>query len=136
MIRIVVSVVLLVLLVVLVVMNVGFTTSVNLFGTRFENVPVVAVAALSFALGVVYSLFIYVGRFLHGRAKQRIATKKQSLAEREKALDARESEREAAVSAVREGAAPGAEPPGPGKSTGGVFSRILRALGSSAKPRE
>lgn len=128
MIRIIVSVVLLVLLVVLVVMNVGFTTSVNLFGTRFEAVPVVAVAALSFALGVVYSLFIYVGRFLHGRAKQRIATKKQSLAEREKALDARESEREAA--------APGAEPAGPGRSTGGVFSKILRALGSSEKPRE
>jgi len=128
MIRIIVSVVLLVLLVVLVVMNVGFTTSVNLFGTRFENVPVIAVAALSFALGVVYSLFIYVGRFLHGRAKQRIATKTQGLAEREKALDARESSREAA--------APGTGPAGPGTSTGGVFSRILRSLGGSAKPRE
>jgi uncharacterized integral membrane protein len=128
MIRIIVSVVLLVLLVVLVVMNVGFTTSVNLFGTRFENVPVVAVATLSFVLGVIYSLFIYIGRFLHGKAKQRIASKKQSLVEREKALDARESSREAA--------APEAQPAGPGKGTGGVVSKILRALGSSAKPRE
>jgi hypothetical protein len=77
---------------------------------------------------VVYSLFIYVGRFLHGKAKQRIATKKQSLAEREKALDARESSRDAA--------APEAQPAGPGKGTGSVVSRIRRALGSSAKPRE
>jgi hypothetical protein len=51
--RIIVTVILVVVLAVLVSMNLGFTTSVNLFGTRFDSVSVVAVAALSFAVGVV-----------------------------------------------------------------------------------
>jgi peptidoglycan/LPS O-acetylase OafA/YrhL len=47
--RVIVTVVVVVVFAVLVALNIGFTTSVNLFGNRFDNVPVVSVAALSFA---------------------------------------------------------------------------------------
>jgi uncharacterized integral membrane protein len=90
--RIIVTVILVVVLAVLVSMNLGFTTSVNLFGTRFDNVSVVAVAALSFAVGVVYSLFIYIGRFLHRRAKRGLATRDRDLAERERDLANRQAD--------------------------------------------
>ena len=86
MVRIIVTVVLVVVLAVLVSLNLGFTTSVNLFGSRFDNVSVMAVAALSFAAGLVYSLFIYVGRFLHRRAKRGLASRDRDLAEREREL--------------------------------------------------
>lgn len=84
--RIIVTVILVVVLAVIVSLNLGFTTSVNLFGTRCDNVSVVAVAALSFALGVVYSLFIYFGRFLHRRAKRGLADRNRDLTEREREL--------------------------------------------------
>ena len=53
--------------------------------------PVVAVAALSFALGIVYSLFIYFTRYLRRRAKNTLATKNRTLSEREKSLSEKEA---------------------------------------------
>jgi uncharacterized integral membrane protein len=47
------------------VLAVAFTASVSLFGARFDQVPVMPVVLLRFATGVVYSLFLYIGRFLH-----------------------------------------------------------------------
>lgn len=86
--RIVFSVILLVLLTVLIVLNLGPTTTVNLFGARFQNVPVVAVAMLSFALGVVYSLVLYIGQFFHRASRQRLAKRHQDVEERERKLAA------------------------------------------------
>jgi hypothetical protein len=90
--RIIVTVILVVVLAVLVSMNLGFTTTVNLFGTKFENVSVVAVAALSFALGVVYSLVIYISKFLRRRAKRGLVNRDRHLTEREKELSNRQSD--------------------------------------------
>lgn len=84
--RIVFSVILLVLLTVLIVMNLGPTTTVNLFGARFQSVPVVAVAMLSFALGVVYSLLLYIGQYFHRASRQRLAKRHQDVTERERKL--------------------------------------------------
>ena len=84
--RIIITAILVVVLAVIVSLNLGFTTSVNVFGTRIDNVSVVAVAALSFALGIVYSLFIYLGRFLHRRAKRGLADRNRDLAERERGM--------------------------------------------------
>ena len=95
MIRIIVTVVLVVLVAVLVAMNLNSAADVNLFGAQFEKVPVVAVAALSFALGIVYSLFIYFTRYLRRRAKNTIATKNRTLSEREKSLAEKEAGAEA-----------------------------------------
>ncbi len=97
--RIIVTVILVVVLAVLVSMNLGFTTSVNIFGTRFDNVSVVAVAALSFAVGLVYSLFIYIGRVLHRRAKRGLANRDRDLAERERDLASRRASADQAPAA-------------------------------------
>jgi uncharacterized integral membrane protein len=96
MIRIIISIVLLVLLAVLVSMNLGFTTSVNLFGAQFAKISVVTVAAISFALGILYSLIIYAGRYLHHRAKQGLAVRDKGLAAREQMLASREEAAELA----------------------------------------
>ncbi|MBE3065001.1 MAG: LapA family protein [Acidobacteria bacterium] len=107
--RIIITVILVVVLAVLVSMNLGFTTSVNLFGTRFDNVSVVAVAALSFAVGVVYSLLIYIGRFLHRRAKHGLASRDRDLTERERDLANRQADADRAPDAVESKTMPAAE---------------------------
>ena len=95
MIRIIVSVILLVLLAALVSLNLAYTTSVDLLGISFiENVSVVAVSALSFAFGIVYSLFIYFGSYRHSKAKRQLADKVRNIKERGKQLDVREAEKE------------------------------------------
>ena len=86
--RIIFSVVLLVVLTVLIVMNLGPTTPVNLFGAKFANIPVVAVAMLSFVLGVVYSLFLYVGQYIHRSSRERLAKRHRDVEERERKLAA------------------------------------------------
>lgn len=107
--RIIVTVILVVVLAVLVSMNLGFTTSVNLFGTRFDSVSVVAVAALSFAVGVVYSLFIYIGRFLNRRAKRGLANRDRDLTERERNLANRQADADHAPVTVESKTEPTAE---------------------------
>jgi uncharacterized integral membrane protein len=86
--RIIFSVVLLVLLTVLIVMNLGPTAPINLFGAKFDKIPVVAVAMLSFVLGVVYSLFLYVGQYVHRTSRERLAKRHRDVEERERKLDA------------------------------------------------
>lgn len=95
MVRIIVSVILLVLLAVFVSQNIGYTTSVNLFGARiFDSVSMVAVSALSFAFGIVYSFFLYIGSYLRRKAKRELANKGRSVKEREKQMDSREADKE------------------------------------------
>jgi uncharacterized integral membrane protein len=113
MVRIMVSMLLLIVLAVLVSFNLGFTASVSLFGARFEQVPVMAVALLSFALGVLYSLFLYVGRFLHARKIDALVKRDKEISEREAKLAARESEAShAAETAAEAEAAEAASPRG------------------------
>lgn len=90
--RIIVSMLLLVVLAVLVSFNLGFTTSVSLFGARFDQVPVMAVALLSFALGVLFSLVLYVGHFLHTRKREALVKRHKEISEREAKVAERESE--------------------------------------------
>ena len=128
--RVIFSVVLLVLLTVLIVMNLGPTTSVNLFGARFANIPVVAVAMLSFALGVVYSLFLYVGQYFHRSSRERLAKRHRDVEERERKLAAAEEKPD------QVGPAPSAEAPsqiasdvgeeGPRESALGRFFKLFR----------
>ena len=86
MVRIIVTAILIVLLAVLVSFNLKFTTSISVIGAQFHDVPVMVVALLSFALGVVYSLFLYIGRYFHHRSKknaQRVAQRQQEPSTRE-----------------------------------------------------
>ncbi|HTP59955.1 MAG TPA: LapA family protein [Spirochaetia bacterium] len=92
MVRIVVSVILLVALALLVIWNQGTTATINIFGAKVQSVPVVAIALLSFAIGVVYSLFLYIAQYLHGRKRKALDAKDKAITERERALHAREEE--------------------------------------------
>ncbi len=123
MVRIVVSVVLLVALAILVSLNLGVTAAINLFGAHMEGVPVVAIALLSFAIGVVYSLFLYVAQFLHGRRRKALDAKDRDITERERALAAREEE---AKRAEKPGAPPATEEEGERRT---VWQGVVRFLG-------
>ncbi len=117
MVRIIVSMLLLVVLAVLVSFNLGFTTSISLFGARFDQVPVMAVALLSFATGVLYSLFLYIGRFLHTKKREHLARRDKEISERERKLAERESEKsQAAVTAAEAEVARAASPENTEKS--------------------
>jgi uncharacterized integral membrane protein len=124
--RIIVTVILVVVLAVLVSMNLGFTTSVNLFGTRFDSVSVVAVAALSFAVGVVYSLFIYIGRFLNRRAKRGLANRDRTLTERERNLANRQADADHAPAAEEQAAGERENPAGESRSGLAKFLDFFR----------
>lgn len=135
MVRIVVSVLLLIVLAVLVSFNLTFTTSVNLFGSRFDQVPVMAVALLSFVTGVLFSFFLYIGRFLHTRKREHLERRTKEVSERERKLAERETEASraaeaatAADAAQNEAAAPSAdsvEKPGPARTWRERFSRFF-----------
>jgi hypothetical protein len=124
MVRIVVSVVLLVALAILVSLNLGVTAAINLFGARVEGVPVVAIALLSFAVGVVYSLFLYVAQFLHGRKKKALDARHKEVTERERAVTAREEE--AKRTAEKPDAAASAEQGGERRT---AWQGVMRFLG-------
>ena len=126
--RIVISVALLVLLVVLIVMNLGPTTSVNLFGARFQGVPVVAVAMLSFALGLVYSLFLYIGQYFHRASRDRLQKRHRDLEEREKKLAGPDSPPAAGAGDTDPPGSAENGPPNepPNKKAGSALSRFLR----------
>ncbi len=96
--RLIVSAILLVLLAVLLSFNLQFYSSVSLFGLRLDGVPVAAISLLSFAAGVVYSLFLYVGRSLRENRKKGLEKRRQELTERERLLEARAAESAAAGS--------------------------------------
>jgi len=84
--RVILSIVLLVVLVVLIVLNLGFTTSFNLFGWKFEEIPVTAVALVSFAIGVLYSFAYYLGRYFSKISKAKFRKRGEQVKTREQEL--------------------------------------------------
>jgi uncharacterized integral membrane protein len=116
--RIVISVVLIVALVILVLFNVTFTTTFSLFGVRFEAVPTVAVALLSFAAGVVYSLFLYLARTMHARRVKDVETRHKDLTRREKELDERTAAHEKATAEAAKAEGRGGTDQGAGGAQG------------------
>ena len=90
--RVILSIVLLVILVVLIVLNLGFTTSFNLFGWKFQEIPVTAVALVAFAVGVLYSFAYYLGRYFSKISKSRFRKKGEQVKAREQELVEKERE--------------------------------------------
>lgn len=119
--RIIFSVALLVVLTVLIVMNLGPTAPINLFGARFQNVPVVAVAMVSFAVGLVYSLFLYLGQYLHRASRDRLAKRHRDVEERERKLAAAQTDEQTAAPTSAESL-----PPDDPKEHRSALSRFLR----------
>jgi uncharacterized integral membrane protein len=88
--RVILSIVLLVILVVLIVLNLGFTTSFNLFGWKFQEIPVTAVALVAFAVGVLYSFAYYLGRYFSKISKSKFRKKGEQVKAREQELQEKE----------------------------------------------
>jgi uncharacterized integral membrane protein len=124
--RVIVSVVLLVLLTVLIVMNLGPTTSINLFGARFEKMPVVALAMMSFVLGVVYSLFLYVGHYFHRSSREKLAQRHKDIEERERRLEVQEQAEQTSQAPPAEAEFPAQDEPQPPESALARFLGLFR----------
>ena len=115
--RVILSIVLLVILVILIVLNLGFTTSFNLFGWKFEEIPVTAVALVAFAIGVLYSFAYYLGRYFSKISKSKFRKKGEQVKAREQEL--KEKERELVEQA---------------DDIGEAQDRLLTSAGGSGKP--
>ncbi len=115
MIRLIFSAVLLALLAVLLAFNLRFTASVSLFGVLLQDVPVAAIALLSFAAGILYSLVIYLGNALAARRRRDLAERHRQLEVREQDLAARSAQAMTAAPTTDSAPAgdPGAPPPDP-----------------------
>jgi H+/Cl- antiporter ClcA len=127
MIRIIITATLIVLLAVLVAFNLKFTTSISIYGAQFTDVPVMVIALLSFALGVMYSLFLYVGRYLNRRSRKGLEQRHLEVSRREQELSARGSpgDSPASPAASAQGAPAGEAAASPPASGGlrGLFRR-------------
>jgi uncharacterized integral membrane protein len=88
--RVILSIILLVILVVLIVLNLGYTTSFNFFGWKFQEIPVTAVALVAFAVGVLYSFAYYLGRYFSKISKSRSRMRGEQVKVREQELEEKE----------------------------------------------
>ena len=100
--RVILSIVLLVVLVVLIVLNLGYTTAFNLFGWKFEELPVTAVALVAFAVGVLYSFAYYVGRYFSKISKSKFRKRGEKVKAREQELKEKEKKLEEKVENIEE----------------------------------
>ncbi len=107
--RVILSIVLLVIVVVLIVLNLGYTSSFNLFGWKFEEIPVTAVALVSFAVGVLYSFAYYLGRYLNRISKKRFQKRDEQVKVREQELKDRRKELEEKIEEVKQQPRAGSE---------------------------
>ncbi|MFP4114827.1 MAG: hypothetical protein ACLFUA_10710 [Spirochaetales bacterium] len=118
--RIVFSIVSLVVLTIIIVMNVGTISSFNLLGRRFEEVPIVVIAIVSFVAGAVYSFIYYISSYFARSRKEKLAMQKQRLKSQEKQMkdkDATLKAREKQVEQITSGVpSQRALPPGTGRA--------------------
>ena len=100
--RVILSIVLLVILIILIVLNLGYTTSFNLFGWKFEELPVTAVALVAFAVGVLYSFAYYLGRYFSKISKSKFRKRGEKVKAREQELKEKEKKLEEKVENIEE----------------------------------
>ncbi len=91
MIRLIISIIMLLVLTVFITMNVSYTTSINLFGYKFEQISTIAVILISIAAGVVYSFFYYLLTYLAKNRRNKI--KSQDRKSKAKAKELKDKEK-------------------------------------------
>ena len=136
MIRLVIHILLLAIVVVFVALNVGYTTSINLFGYMFENVSTVAVSLIAFIVGIIYSFFYYILNYFYKSGKKKARERSKQTKDKEKELKEKEAEIKTGAKASKElpssagGSgtteavdAPSQSAASKGKSKKGLFSR-------------
>src|SRR6056297_135017 len=109
MIRLVIHIILLAIVVAFVALNVGYTTSINLFGYMFSDISTVAVTLVAFIVGIIYSFFYYVLNYFNKSGKQKIRERSKKAKDKEKALKEKEEELNEGAASKKEIASPAAE---------------------------
>lgn len=92
MIRLVIHILLLAIVVVFVALNVGYTTSINLFGYMFEDISTVAVSLIAFIVGIIYSFFYYILNYFNKSGKKKARERTKQTKDKEKELKEKEAE--------------------------------------------
>ncbi len=92
MIRLVIHIILLAIVVVFVALNVGYTTSINLFGYMFSDISTVAVTLVAFIVGIIYSFFYYVLNYFYKSGKKKARERSKKTKDKEKELKEKEAE--------------------------------------------
>jgi len=90
MIRLILSIFMLLVLTVFIIMNVTYSTSINLFGYKLENISTIAVVLVSIATGIVYSFFYYILSFLAKNRKVKMKSQDKESKKKAKELKTRE----------------------------------------------
>lgn len=88
--KLIISIVLLLILAIIVSYNAGSTAQIRLPGFQSDSASVVAIAMVSFALGVIYSFLLYTLARLDRHRSERLKKKRKKLADQEDALEERE----------------------------------------------
>lgn len=133
MIRLVIHILLLAIVVVFVALNVGYTTSINLFGYMFEDISTVAVSLIAFIVGIIYSFFYYILNYFYKSGKKKARERSKQTKDKEKKLKEKEAELKTEGKESKELPAPAAQTEVEGvsalnsgsksKSKKGLFSR-------------
>ena len=90
MIRLIISILTLLVLTVFIIMNVSYTTSINLFGYKFEQIPIIVVILISIATGIIYSFFYYFLTYLAKTRRSKIKSQDQKSKQKVKELKDKE----------------------------------------------
>ena len=90
--RLIISIVFFLVLAVFIALNAPFTTSVNLFGYRMDEVSIVAVIIVTMAVGVLYSFTLYFSNYLAKSRTERLKRKKEKNKLRAEELKTQETE--------------------------------------------
>ena len=90
MIRLIINILILIVLAVFISMNVQYTTSVNFFGHKLEQVSTIAVIIISIAAGVLYSFVYYIMTYLSKTRKNKLKDKDKKTREKAKELKTKE----------------------------------------------
>ena len=109
MIRLVIHIILLAIVVAFVALNVGYSTSINLFGYMFSDISTVAVTLVAFIVGIIYSFFYYVLSYFNKSGKQKVRERSKKAKDKEKALKEKEEELKDSASSKKEIASTAAE---------------------------
>lgn len=122
--RLIMSMLMLVVLAIVVGYNASSTTPFAVPGLRLEDASVVAIALVSFVLGVLYSFLLFLLSRFDRRRVERLKNRKKKLSEKEGELHQREEQVEGREKAI-DGEDPGRQ---------GIARGFGRLFGRSAKP--
>ena len=95
--RLIVSIVFFIILAVFVALNVGFDTSINLFGFKVEEISVVAVILGAMAVGILYSFSLYLSSYLARQRATKVKKVRDQTKVKEKELETKEKSLRASV---------------------------------------